>query len=400
MSPRSRLAKRLTPSAFRSHLPRRTVRLRLTHIYSFLFLLSGAALLVVTNLLVDRATSLPTGNSVVVVYRGKEANPAEATPAKGAENSVVYRGKEMTRAEADQLRADVFSQRDNDLHSLFAYSLVSLGAMALLATALGWLVAGRALRPLRALNAAAQDISAASLGSRLPLDGPDDELKELGTTFNHLLARLEEAFESQQRFVANASHELRSPLARQRVIAQVALSDPGATFDSLRSAHERVLVAGAQQERLIDALLTLARGEARPDRAEALDLAAIVRAGLSQSQPEIEALGLRVEESLAPALLVGDPRLMERLFANLVDNAAQYNLSAGTVRVSTATRSGRAVLSVENSGPVVPPVELERLFQPLQRMGPDPHRARLRRGAGLVDRAGDRHRPQRRNHGR
>jgi signal transduction histidine kinase len=371
MSLRARLAKRLTATAFGPHLPRRTVRLRLTLIYGFLFLLSGAALLVTTNLLVDRATSFPRGNSVVVVYRGKEISPAEAAHVKGAGNSIVYRGKEISPAEADQIRADVFSQRDNDLHSLFVYSLISFGAMALLSTALGWVVAGRALRPLRALNAAAQDISATSLGSRLPLDGPDDELKELGTTFNQLLARLEKSFESQRRFVANASHELRSPLARQRAIAQVALSDPGATLDSLRTAHERVMVAGAQQERLIDALLTLARGEAGPDRQEALDLAAVVRAGLSQPPPEVEALGLRVERSLAPALLVGDPRLVERLVANLVDNAARYNLSAGTIRVATATRAGRAVLSVENSGPVVPPAELERLFQPFQRMAPD-----------------------------
>jgi signal transduction histidine kinase len=151
----------------------------------------------------------------------------------------------------------------------------------------------------------------------------------------------------------------------------VALSDPGATIDSLRTAHERVMVAGAQQERLIDALLTLARGEAGPDREEALDLAAVVNAGLSQPPPEVEALGLRVERSLAPALLVGDPRLVERLVANLVDNAARYNLSVGTIQVSTATRAEWAVLSVENSGPVVPPVELERLFQPFQRMAPD-----------------------------
>jgi signal transduction histidine kinase len=371
MSARAQVAEGTTATAFGAHLPRRTVRLRLTLIYGCLFLLSGAALLLVTYLLVDRATSPPRGNSVVVVHRARETSPAEATPAKRAGNSVVYRGKEMSQAEADQIRADVFSQRDNDLRSLFVYSLISFGAMALLSTAVGWVVAGRALRPLRALNAAAQDISATSLGYRLPLDGPDDELKELGTTFNQLLARLEKSFESQRRFVANASHELRSPLARQRAIAQVALPDTGATIDSLRTAHERVMVAGAQQERLIDALLTLSRGEAGPVRQEALDLAAVVNAGLSQPPPEVEALGLRVERSLAPALLVGDPRLVERLVANLVDNAARYNLSAGTIRVSTATRAERAVLSVENSGPVVPSVELERLFQPFQRMTPD-----------------------------
>ena len=371
MSRRARLAQHLTSIAFRPHVPRRTVRLRLTLIYGLLFLLSGAALLVATNLLVDRATSARVANSVVVVHRGNEISPAEAEHLKGAGNSVVYDGREMTRAEADQIRAGVFSQRNNDLQSLFVYSLISFAAMSIVSTALGWVVAGRALRPLRALSSAAQGISATNLHSRLPLDGPGDELKELGTAFNQLLARLEMSFESQRRFVANASHELRTPLARQRTIAQVALSDPGATLDSLRAALERAVVAGAQQERLIDALLTLARGEAGPDRHEALDLAAVAKAVLAQAPPEVEVLGLGVEKSLARAPFVGDPRLVERLVANLVENAARHNLPRGTLRVSTATRAGQAVLSVENSGPVVPPAELQRLLQPFQRMAPD-----------------------------
>ncbi len=371
MSLRTRLAQLLTKNAFWPHFPRRTVRLRLTLVYGFLFLASGAALLVATNLLVDRATSIPKGNSVVVAYRGRQMSQAEAGHIKGAGNSVVYRGRQMSQAEADQIRAGADSQRDNDLHTLIVYSLIAFGAMAVLSMVLGWAVAGRALRPLRSLTSAAQDISATNLHSRLPLDGPDDELKDLGTTFNLLLARLESSFESQRRFVANASHELRTPLARQRAIAQVALSDPDATLDSLRAAHERVLVAGAQQERLIDALLTLARGEAGPAGQEALDLAVIVAAGLSQPPSEVEALGLHLERSLAPAPVVGDPRLLERLVANLVDNAARYNVPGGTLRVSTATRIGRAVLSVENGGPVVPPSELQRLFQPFQRMVPD-----------------------------
>jgi signal transduction histidine kinase len=307
-------------------------------------------------------------------------SPAKANIDR-AGNSVVYRGRQMSQAEASQIRAGALSQRDSDLHSMFLYSLISLGAMALLSSVLGWVVAGRALRPLRALSAAAQDISATNLHSRLPLDGPDDELKELGATFNQLLARLERSFESQRSFVANASHELRTPLARQRVIAQVALSDPGATLDSLRTAHERALVAGAHQERLIEGLLTLARGETGSAGQEALDLVAVVRAVVAHLPPEVDALGLRVERSLAPARLVGDLRLVERLVANLVDNAARYNVPGGMLRVSTATRAEQTVLSVENSGPVVPQQELPRLFQPFQRMAPE--RTGHGDGAGL-----------------
>jgi signal transduction histidine kinase len=371
MGVRAMLTGRPSATAFRPRIQRRTVRLRLTLIYGFLFLVSGAVLLVATDLLVDRATSAPKAGSVGVVYRGEEMSLVEAADLKGAGNSVVYRGKEMSQAEVAQIRAAALNQRGDDVHTLYVYSLVAFGAMALLSALLGWAVAGKALRPLRSLMSAAQEISATNLHYRLPLDGPDDDLRQLGTTFNELLARLEKAFESQRRFVANASHELRSPLARQRAIAQVALSDPGATLESLRTAHERVLVAGAQQERLIEALLTLARGEGGPDRQEALDLAAVAGTVLAQPPPEVGSLGLDCKRSLARAPLKGDPRLVERLVANLVDNGARYNVPGGTLLVSTSTQAGRAVLSVENNGPTVPAAELERLFQPFQRMAPD-----------------------------
>jgi signal transduction histidine kinase len=368
---RGHLSRRLAAVGPRPHLPRRTVRLRLTVLYGLLFLVAGAALLVATNFLVDRATGVAGGNSVVVVHGGKEMTLAEAKKATGAGFDVVYRGREMTQAEAGQIRAGALNQRDNDVRTLYDYSLVAFGAMVVLSTLFGWVVAGRALRPLRDLSSSAQSISATNLQCRLPLDGPDDELKELGTTFNQLLDRLERSFESQRRFVANASHELRSPLARQRAIAQVALTDPEATVDSLRAAHERVLAAGEQQERLLDALLTLARGEAGSGRREALDLAGVVRSVLGQLPREVAALALRLEPSLAPSPLVGDSRLVERMVANLVDNAARYNVPGGRIGLFTTTMAGKAVLSVENTGPQVPQGHIQRLFQPFQRMERD-----------------------------
>ena len=159
------------------------------------------------------------------------------------------------------------------LHQLLSRSAVALALMAVLSIALGWFMAGRVLRPLRTITAAAREISADRLGDRLALGGPRDELKELGDTFDALLARLEASFRAQRQFIANASHELRTPLARQRAISQVALADPGATIETLRTAHERVLAAGAQQQQLIEALLTLARGQAGLDKPEPFDLA-------------------------------------------------------------------------------------------------------------------------------
>jgi signal transduction histidine kinase len=230
-------------------------------------------------------------------------------------------------------------------------------------------VAGRVLRPLRTITATARDISAANLHERLALDGPDDELKELGDTIDDLLARLEQAFEAQRRFVANASHELRTPLARQRTVAQVALDDRDATVESLRAAHERVLVAGAQQERLIDALLTLARGQTGSDKREPLDLADLACRVLVTRRAEAQRRGLDLREALAPASVTGDARLIERLVANLVDNALRHNEDAGHVDVATGNRSGHAVLSVGNTGPLVPAADVDRLFEPFERLG-------------------------------
>ena len=171
---RGRLSQRLATIGPGPHLPRRTVRLRLTLLYGSLFLVSGAALLVATNFLVDRATGVTGGNSVVVVHRGRDMTLAEAKNTKGAGSDVVYRGREMSQAEANQIRTGALNQRDNDVRTLYDYSLVAFGAMVVLSTLFGWVVAGRVLRPLRALSSSAQNISATNLQCRLPLDGPDD----------------------------------------------------------------------------------------------------------------------------------------------------------------------------------------------------------------------------------
>jgi signal transduction histidine kinase len=241
--------------------------------------------------------------------------------------------------------------------------------MTLLSIALGWLVAGRVLRPLRAITAAARDISATNLHERLTLDRPDDELKDLGDTFDELLGRLETSFNAQRRFVANASHELRTPLARQRAVVQVALSDPKATVASLRRAHERVLASGEQQERLIDALLTLTRVQAGLNQRAPFDLASVTDDIVAWRRPEVQLRGLHLDSALASAPTLGDARLVERLVANVVDNALSHNVPGGRVEVVTETRDGHAVLAVSNDGPVIRRSDIDRIFQPFQRLG-------------------------------
>jgi signal transduction histidine kinase len=242
--------------------------------------------------------------------------------------------------------------------------------------ALGWFAAGRALRPLRRITAAAQRISATNLHERLAVEEPDDDLRELADTIDDLFGRLDASFDAQRQFVANASHELRTPLARSRTMLEVVLRDPGADAETLRATCRRVLVAGEEQERLLEALLTLARGQRGLDRRDPLDLAAITRDVLKARGTEIAASGLQMAVTLEPALLAGDRALTERGVANLIDNALRHNVPDGTVRVTVATVDGKAMLTVANTGPVIPPGETHRLLAPFQRGAARPQRTR------------------------
>jgi signal transduction histidine kinase len=272
------------------------------------------------------------------------------------------------------------AQRAVDSHELLVNSGVALAIVAILAVLAGWLVAGRILRPIRTITRTAQRISSTSLHERLALDGPEDELKRLGDTLDDLFARLETAFESQRRFVANASHELRTPLTRERTLVQVALGDPS-TPEGWRFTAEELLASNREQETLLEALLTLASSEVGLDRREPTDLAEICQRVLARPRLETERLGLHIETATCSAPLDGDPTLIERLVANLVDNAIGHNVGGGHVKVSTAVLEGQAVLSVTNTGPVLPPSELNRVFEPFQRL--DGRRTRHKDGHGL-----------------
>jgi signal transduction histidine kinase len=267
------------------------------------------------------------------------------------------------------------------IRDLEIIGVLALGAMVLLALAGGWLIAGRLLRPLRTITATARDISATNLNRRLGLGGRDDEFAELGETLDDLLGRLEASFESQRRFVANASHELRTPLTAERTLLQVALADPDATAQDLRSACEQVLALGDQQERLIEALLTLATSEGGIEQWEPFDLAAVAWHVVTIRREEALRRGVHLETRLAEAPTAGDPRLAESLVANLVDNAIQHNSGDGRAEISTAAAGGQATIRVRNTGAVIAPEQLGRLFQPFGRA--DGERIRHTGGHGL-----------------
>jgi signal transduction histidine kinase len=415
---------RLAPSSW-LRLPRRTARLRLTALYGGLFLLSGVALVATTYALFERATEyraphLPTiphtpaiqhlqlplpfekalgppGQSVVIQHPHQlaqayqELGQAQLELSQARPGLVLPVPSELARirhqlataqhqlAQGQRQLADAVhqlaqvgpvqaAQRAADSHELLVNSGIALAIVAVLAILAGWFVAGRMLRPIRTITRTAQRISSTSLHERLALDGPQDELKELGDTLDDLFGRLDAAFEAQRQFVANASHELRAPLTRQRALIQVALADPDASFTSLRSAHERVLASEQHLEQMIDALLTLTRGQVGLERRERFDLATLASQVLRMRNSEITDLGLDVHAALATAPTAGDPRLVERLIANLLDNAIRHNIPQGRVEITTGTRHQRAFLALANSGPTIPTEEVPRLMQPFQRL--------------------------------
>jgi signal transduction histidine kinase len=370
------LSTRLTARWLRDRLPARTIRLRLTLVYGALFLFSGATLLAITYVLVRHEY---TGNffissgrqAVVAVQRGnsvKVMRDAGFAVPIGPNAGVIKSKLALAAAQG---------QSDAARNQLLVDSAIALAIMAVLSIWLGWVIAGRALRPLRTITNAAREISATNLDRRLALEGPDDELKQLGTTFDGLLARLEASFDAQRQFVANASHELRTPLTLERTLLELALSDPDPSIDSYRHTCEQLLVVGEQQERLIEALLTLSRSQRGLGSHESVDLAAIAAAAATAADHD----GLVFDANLRPARTTGDRRLVERLVANLISNAIRHNTAGGRVELTTESRDGRALLVVANTGPTIPADEFERIFQPFQRL--DSARTADANGLGL-----------------
>jgi signal transduction histidine kinase len=349
----------VTGLAARLPRPRPTARLRLTLLYGGLFTVAGAALLGFTFWLFERGTN-----------DGKRILP---TPPPGRGISCLptdHRCLQLARAWVAQHRFD--------LHTLLTQSGIALAVMAALAFALGWLVAGRVLRPVRSITAAARRMSATSLHERLTVTGPNDEFSELASTLNDLLARLEASFTAQRHFVANASHELRTPLTLDRTLLQVALRNPGTASEQWRATGLELLESGRHQERLLEALLTLATSEGGLSGREPADLSEAAAASLRAASPEAGRQQIRMVTALHPAPVLGDPRLIERLTVNLLDNAIRHNTTDGTVHLTTGQQDGRAIISVVNTGPVIPAAEISQLFRPFERQAT----ARASNGSG------------------
>jgi len=370
-------------------LPNASVRLKLALVYGGLFLLAGAGLLAVNYALVSSRFELPFGVRIedrrALLPDGLRDAPGLLIMRAAGEGGDQFVASAPSPEAVAGVRQEVEAVRQElqaaALHQLLTQSGIALAFMALVSVGLGWLVAGRVLRPLSAITATARRLEGNTLHERINLKGPQDELKELADTFDQMLGRLDAAFETQRRFVANASHELRTPLAIARTEVDVALANPATGPAELRAMAGRVLEANQRSERLIEGLLTLARSERQLRAAEPADLAVAAADALELAAPEIERLGLRVSRVLGAAPVAGDRALLERLVANLVENAVRHNQPGGRVEVDTGRAGPLAVVRVANSGPPIPPAQVDTLFEPFRRLEPD--RTGSDRGAGL-----------------
>jgi signal transduction histidine kinase len=426
----------------RRPLPRRTVRLRLTALYGALFLLSGAGLLAITNLLVHRSNgtvfyiskdnvarqerirgvignfSATIGVPVAVLATGPRATSraqaapsvsnqlashaagtAQLKPGPGGPLFVTSGGPARSKLipvpspqqlptpqqlqdQARQLTTLATKQQSVEHNHLLVISGIALGIMAVISLALGWLVSGRVLRPLRTMITATRRISERNLHERLALQGPDDELKDLADTIDGLLVRLEAAFQAQRRFVANASHELRTPLTMMRTSLDVAVAKP-APLSPQVSALELKLREGLDQaDRLLESFLTLARAEhgVLGDRST-ISLSRILLAAIQDRAEAIAGKRIEVTETIVDADINGSQTLLARMVENIIENAIAHNQPGGWIHVATAFEQGAVALVVESGGPHLEQDAVAQLAQPFRRLGAE--RTGSERGVGL-----------------
>jgi len=361
-----RLTERLVDSLERGGLPARSVRLRLAALYGGLFLVCGAGLLVITYLLVSHSTGhRPPGRII------------SGHPLAGL-------GRGERTIDIGQIAAALRYQNSVDLHQLLIESTIALVAMAALSVALGWVVAGRVLEPLRTITARTRRISEQSLHERLALPGPRDELRELADTIDGLLARLEAAFDAQRRFVANASHELRTPLAMMRTRLDVAVAKPDGVPPQTQALDAGLRKDLDRAEALLESFLALARTQhGAVTEATLVSLDQLVIDAISTRHAQIAEQQLEVRTTLAGTCVAGSETLLARMVENVIENSVRHNHRQGTVNIACENTGGTARLVVESGGPVLDQQRVARLAQPFQRLGAERTGSSNGHGLGL-----------------
>ncbi|MFV0524997.1 MAG: ATP-binding protein [Acidimicrobiales bacterium] len=263
-------------------------------------------------------------------------------------------------------------------------ALIGIAVVTVVAIAAGWGIAPYVLRPVRAVTARAQKISATNLHQRIGLQGPDDELQQLASTIDALLCRLEASFERERRFVANASHEIRTPLAVTRATLELGLNDTDGTVEELREVIAEALEATSRTETLAADLLLLARNESvAVERDDYLDLAELTRAVVDDLTYAADDTDVTITAHLSSAPMWGKAGLVDRLIANLVDNAIRHNAPSGWIDITTSSADDHALLIVRNHSSATIRDPIGELFEPFHRGPASPGRSPTGHGLGL-----------------
>ncbi|MBE1584488.1 sensor histidine kinase [Nonomuraea angiospora] len=347
----------------RSWWSSRRLRLRLTLLYGGLFFVAGSILLWLTYLITGQALN----QQFVTGFRKIQNAPGGLDAARPMVEDVVFMG-------------DIENRAGNVLSEMVRSSMLVMILVGVVALVLGYVVADRALRPLDRVTEAAQRLSESTLHERIGLRGPPDEVRRLADTFDAMLERLHRVFDAQRRFIANASHELRTPLAINRTVLEVSLEEPAASED-LKALARALLGTNARYERLIEGLLLLAQSEQELTVRRPVDLEQVVRTALEQIDLQSRRRPVTLHQDLRPVLVEGDPLFLERCVFNLLENAIKHNVRDGEIWLALRRQGGDAVVTVRNTGPAVPPYEVDDLFEPFSRLHGD--RVRSFKGAGL-----------------
>lgn len=357
-------------------LPRLSLRTRLSLIYGSLFLVTGAVLLALMYI----QTSHAIDKGFNVQFSGINGAP---TLGQAPDGIVVQQqagdlgggGATITR----NISGQITKQKEEVLQQLLQNSLIAIAVLGLLAVGIGYIVAGRMMRPLKKVTRTARRLSESNLHERIGLDGPKDEIRELADTFDAMLERLDRAFDGQRRFVGNASHELRTPLAIQRTLLEVSTSDPAAS-DDVHQLAKPLLATNERSERLIDGLLLLAQSEQELRTRQHVELDAVVTDAIQVVEAEAVGKGINIRSELTPVTVEGDPVLLEHLVMNLCQNAVRHNVPGGDLHISCRQADGEVTLTVANAGHEIAVADVPSLFEPFRR-GRD--RINGDRGVGL-----------------
>jgi signal transduction histidine kinase len=301
------------------------------------------------------------GGSVVAV------RPSGATGATlGPPNGVVQTEEQFAKIQAVIERVQL-RERNRLLTRLLWSSAIALVAVGLIA----WFAAGRiaraAVAPLHRITGLARTLSGESLHKRIALAGPDDELKELADTFDGMLGRLEAGFESHRSFGAYASHELRTPLATLKAEADIVLADKASPAESQRLARAAIATV-ERADRLVSSLLTISRAEIGIENTDLVDVAAVAGDVAGALVGVADKAGLTLDLSLGEGVVRGDESLLLSLIHNLAHNAIQYNVTPGSIALSTATVGADVIIEVTNTGTVLTDADIAEMSQPFRRL--------------------------------